>query len=101
MVQINSVYVNGGQTVITLFNNEGKMMYIVNDIPQNSNREEVLETVPSTEMQTEIDDHAVRVWGAEKLYVLKTFNPISKELAGFILHCWHEVRLNEKHLFNK
>ena len=77
------------------------MMYIVNDIPQKSNRKEVLEATPSAKLQQEIDDHAVRVWGAEELYILKTFNPISKELAAFFLHCWHEVRLNEKHLFNK
>ena len=101
MIQINSIYVNNGQTVITLFNDEGTMMYIVNDIPQDKNREEVLEATPSAEMLKEIGERAVRVWGTEKLYILKTFNPISKGLASFILHCWHEVRLREKDLFNK
>lgn len=102
MVQINSMYVNGGQTVITLFEKEGRMAYIVDNIKTSSQREVVLEDKALTpELQQEIEDRAEKVWGFDsELYILKVFIPLSQSLAQFILGCWHEVRLNEKHLFN-
>lgn len=103
MVQINSVYVNGGQTVITLFvSDDNKIFYIVDDIQSISRREVRLEKLLTAELQQEVEAHAEKVWGSdENLYILKVFIPISQNLAQFILSCWHEVRLNEKHLFNK
>lgn len=103
MVQINSFYVNDGQTVVTLFvGNGGKMIYEVNDIGKSIRRRSKLEISIPEEVKKEIEKKSEKVWGYDdELYILKNFDPWSAELGMFILHCWHEIRLNERTLFNK
>lgn len=103
MVQINSIYVNDGQTVITLFIGDGgRMEYAVDDIRNRITREVKLDEALPVNLQQEVERKAEKVWGFDKnLYILKTFSPWSQTLVQFFMHCWHEVRLREKTLFNK
>lgn len=104
MVQINSIYVDDGMTVVTLFvNDDHKMVYAVDDIFRGeAYRTAVLRADLLPELQREIELKSEKVWGSKpNLYILKSFNPWSKELGGFILQCWQEIRKTEKSLFNK
>ena len=100
-VQFNSVYVNGGQTVVTLFYNEQKdmMWYSVDFINQGTGCGWVNIEVPA-ELKAEILDHAERVWGiTQELYILKCFKPLSAELWEFIEDCWDAIKRQEPRLF--
>ncbi len=103
MVQINSIYVDDGMTVVTLFvSDDHRMTYAVDDIFRGSYRTAVLSADLLPELQREIELKSAKVWGSNpNLYILKPFNPWSKELGGFILQCWQEIRRTEKSLFNK
>ena len=103
MIQINSMYANDGQTVVTLFlGDDGKMLYTVDDIVKSSKKQVALSVKVSDDIRIEMLQKAEKVWGYDQnLYVLKTFNPWSKELGLFILHCWHEIRANEPELLSK
>lgn len=100
MVQINSIYVNDGQTVVTMFvGNDNKVMYVVNDVTTSSRQVFELGIEPSPQLQEEIAAKAEKVWaGQQDLYYLRLFS-LSKEMCQFVLHCWHEVRKREKKLF--
>ncbi len=100
-VQFNSVYVNDGQTVVTLFYDEQKnmMWYSVEVIGSGHGCGQINIEVPD-ELKEEILDHAERIWGnADELYLLKCFRPISAELWDFIEDCWDAIRRQERKLF--
>jgi hypothetical protein len=100
-IQINSIYVNDGQTVITLFYDESRnsMWYIIDEI-NRSNGCAMINIEVSDELKEEILDHAEKVWGAgPDFYILKCFRPISSELMSFIEDCWDAIRRQERKLF--
>ena len=100
-VQLNSVYVNDGQTVITLFFDEERnmMWYAVEFINRGSGCGQINIEVPD-ELKAEILDHAERIWGSsQELYLLKCFRPLSAELWDFIEDCWEAIKRQEPKLF--
>lgn len=100
MIQFNSEYVNGGQTVVTLFMEEdGKMTYIIDQIPEDKHHTKVLSEVAPQNLQKEAFCKSEKVWGSKDLFVPKRFVPLSKELREFILNCWVEICTKEMSLF--
>jgi hypothetical protein len=101
MIQFNSVYVNGGQTVVTLFldKNGSRFSYIIDELPAKTHRNGYLEIEVSNNVKSEILENLCRVWGLDELYVLKRFAPLSPEVYKTIMAAWAEVRRKEAALF--
>lgn len=100
-IQFNSVYVNDGQTVVTLFYNEQKnMMWYAIEMIGRGNGCGQINIEVSPELRAEIIAHAERIWGCNpELCILKCFRPLSAELWAFIEDCWDAIRRNEPKLF--
>lgn len=99
-IQFNSVYVNGGQTVVTLFMNEnGKFSYMVDDLQTISHRGSDLDISTQDSVRKEILDNLAKVWGTGELYVLKRFAPLTPNFYKHIMAAWAEVRRKEADLF--
>ena len=102
-IQLNSVYVNNGMTVVTLFfsKERNSMWYAVDDIAAGSNTCEELCIEVAPELATEMIDHSERVWGCSpQLYYLKRFRSyLSFQLWDFIEECWEAIKRQEPELF--
>lgn len=98
-VQINSVYVNNGMTVVSLFFDEEKnvMYYIIDVIPNGQGTGRVNIEVPE-EYRNEMLKCSDKVWGIDPdLYMLRRY--ISSELLFFLENCWKVIRKSEPKLF--
>lgn len=100
-IQFNSVYVNGGQTVVTLFMGEnGKFSYVIDELQTMAHRSANLDISTEDSVRHEILNNLAKVWGcSDSLYVLRRFAPLTPNFYKHIMAAWAEVRRKEPELF--